>query len=252
MERADLITPGHSPPLDTLIALGLSVSVLNADPEAEIRIGKEGNRYRVHVQTSADWLEVVHNASEMLRLEVEYANLTNSGKLWHVLLPQPRQTRSQQARSLRLVADTVEEQGVNPRDEYSRPDHALLRREGRFSRRKGYGVAYLQVAPWAGKYIAESYSSRPIAYVTCPLCTCLAWTGLLAATATIAVREERSVRVLYAAPDPISGGEVDLALLLTIFGEKSELLERRGYRGEGEGGLRACLRDPGLRVRRQA
>ena len=227
MEKVVLITPGHSPPFDTLIALGLSTSVLNVDPEARLKINKIGNRYRLEVETTADWLECSHYASSLLKFEAKYAELTNSGKLQYTLLPQP----AIKPGTLKVLAKLLEESEMSPKD-YLNPNHMSLLKEGRVGKkgkkdRYRRKVVYVQVAPWAGKFLAESYSSSVTEYVACPLCICFAWVGLLSSVAVIAVREEKGIRVLYAAPDPIRSDEIDIALLTTIFGEKCEIIPVR-------------------------
>ena len=66
MGKLELITPGHAPPLDTLIALGLSQSIINVDPDAELSVKKRGNRYRILVETDV----------ESIQIAVSYTHLT--------------------------------------------------------------------------------------------------------------------------------------------------------------------------------
>jgi hypothetical protein len=43
----ELVTPGHSPPLDTLIAMGIAVGTLQAHPAARIEVKKQGFSCRI-------------------------------------------------------------------------------------------------------------------------------------------------------------------------------------------------------------
>ncbi|RLE84287.1 MAG: hypothetical protein DRJ67_10785 [Thermoprotei archaeon] len=232
MEEYSLVTPGHAPPMDTLIALGIVAAVLDACPEANVSVWREGSRYRIRLKGHIDRGGLLECVLNTLRFEAEYAAMTGEGKFAYARMPQP----AMRVELLREIADDLELEGTDPLIAYSRPEHALTRGEGRAgkSRSKRLRVAHVQIAPWAGKYITSAkegegtYFYAETEYVACPLCLALAWMGLLKATAVIAARHKKSIRVFYVAPDPIRMNMPDLALLLLVFGEKYELIPCEG------------------------
>jgi hypothetical protein len=92
--------------------------------------------------------------------------------------------------------------------------------EGRGGKRKKLPTAYLPIAPWAGKYFAETYEYREEPYALCPLCSFLAWSGILSSSSVITYVAEGKRGTIYAVPDPIHVRDYDLALLALVFSEK--------------------------------
>lgn len=209
MHEENLLTPGHPQPLDLLIGLGLALAVLDADPESEVTLRREGN-YRLTIKTNAKCGKLLHVIEQAYY--VDYHE-----KLLGMLKPQP----SIRSKVLNLPRDKKLKK-LDPFKEYSLPDHLKKHGEGRT--RKGE-VAYVQIAPWAGKYAKTSYKAVENEYYrVCPLCAALSWYGALRMASVYVVYKKRESYVVYSLPDPSTAATEDLLLMSAIFGEKFEQL----------------------------
>lgn len=209
----NLLSPGHPQPLDTLVALGLATLILDADPNSKVKLRKSGN-YILSISTSAE-------SNELYEIMLNAFSVDFYDKLKLVIKPQP---------ALRLetifeLVELAEGENLNPFLEYQRPYHIISFGEGRRDNLKRREIesskAYLQVAPWAGKYTALSYKSKERPYITCNLCAALAWYGIMRMASVIAVTRSDETKVVYSLPDIVSEVQTeDILVMSSIFGEK--------------------------------
>jgi hypothetical protein len=214
----ELVTPGHSPPLDTLIAMGIAVGVLRAHPAARIELRKQGSSYRISIDGQVMWNRVYEGLSERMLFEVKRLRY-RWGDLYSAFGPQRGIKPEDLSRRFEELVELARKDFPRIAQEYSEhSQHAA--REGRGGKRKKLFTAYLPVAPWAGKYFAETYEYQEEPYALCPLCSFLAWSGILFSSSVITYVAEDKRGTIYAVPDPIHLRNYDLAFLALVFGEK--------------------------------
>jgi len=214
----ELVTPGHSPPLDTLIALGIVSGVFQAHPAAEVIVEKQGASYKITIRERAEWDKVYAKLSEKMLFEIERLRY-GTGDLLSAFGPQMGIQFQKLSETFKDIVELAREPMLNITHEYS-GDAQHAAREGRGKKRKGTYTAYLPIAPWAGKYFAATYGYKEEAYTLCPLCAFLAWSGLLTSSSIISYTAENKRGTIYVVPDPLSMRGYDLALFSLIFGEK--------------------------------
>ena len=214
----ELVTPGHSPPLDTLIALSIASGVLQAHPTAEVLVKKEGASYKIAISGRVEWDKVYAKLSEKVLFEIERLRY-GTGDLRSAFGPQMGIQFQKLSETFKDIVELAREPILYITREYSE-DARHATREGRGKKRKGTYTAYLPVAPWAGKYFAATYRYGEEPYTLCPLCAFLAWSGLLSSSSIITYAAENKRGTIYVVPDPVSMKGYDLALLSLIFGEK--------------------------------
>jgi len=214
----ELVTPGHSPPLDTLIALGIASGVLQAHPTAEVLVEKEGASYRIVIGGQVEWDKVHDKLSEKMLFEMERLRY-RTGDLYSAFGPQKGIELRKLSETFKGIVELAREPMLRITFEYSEgAQHAA--REGRGRGRRGTYTAYLPIAPWAGKYFTGTYRYGEEPYTLCPLCAFLAWSGLLSSSSIITYVTKEKRGTIYVVPDPLSVKGYDLALLSLIFGEK--------------------------------
>jgi hypothetical protein len=214
----ELVTPGHSPPLDTLIAMGIAAGVLRAHPAASIEVRKQGSSYRISIDGQVMWNRVYEELSERMLFEVKRLRY-RWGDLYSAFGPQQGIKPEDLSRIFEELVELALKDFPKIAQEYSEhSQHAA--REGRGGKRKKLLTAYLPVAPWAGKYFAETYEYQKEPYALCPLCSFLAWSGILSSSSVITYTAKDKRGTIYAVPDPIHLRNYDLALLALVFSEK--------------------------------
>lgn len=218
MREMDLLTPGHPQPLDLLVGLGLALAILDVDPASKVTLQRVGT-YHLRVKTRA-------KGRDLLRVIKRAYTLDYYEKLLGMLRPQP----GVESKILSLPRNAWQEM-LDPFQEYSLPNHLKKRGEGR-SGKSGEGrsgkreTTHVQVAPWAGKYVATSYRAiEDKYYLVCPLCAAFAWYGALRTASVYVVYKRKKIDVVYSLPDPSTASTEDLLLLSAIFGEKFEQLQ---------------------------
>jgi hypothetical protein len=216
----ELVTPGHPPPLDTLIVMGIAVGVLRAHPAASIEVKKQGSSYRITIDIDGQitWDRVYEALSEKMLFEVERLSY-GWGSLYSAFGPQRGIKPKDLSGRFEELVELARKDFPKIAQEYSeQSQHAA--REGRSWKRKKLYTAYLPIAPWAGKYFAGTYEYREEPYTLCPLCSFLAWSGILSSSSVITYVAEGKRGTVYAVPDPIRVRDYDLALLALVFAEK--------------------------------
>jgi hypothetical protein len=215
----ELVTPGHSPPLDTLITLGIVTGIFQAHSTAHVAVRKQGISYRITIDEQVEWGEVYAKLSERMLFEAERLRY-GRGDLCSAFGPQAGIKFQELSEVFKEVVEKACDPFLRITLEYAEgSQHAA--REGRGKKRKELRTAYLPVAPWAGKYFAGTYKYREEAYTLCPVCTFLAWSGLLSSS-VITYKAENKRGAIYAVPDPMRVRGYDLALLALVFREKKE------------------------------
>uniref|UniRef100_A0A7C1T5I7 Uncharacterized protein n=1 Tax=Thermofilum pendens TaxID=2269 RepID=A0A7C1T5I7_THEPE len=212
-----LVTPGHSPPLDTLIALGLANGVLQACPTASLLVRKRGVCYEIRIKGQVNWEEVHAKLSDAIMFEARRLRF-GMGDLLRAFGPQRGiKFEELEGRFLDLTKKAYNHM-LEVEKEYSQEaQHAAS--EGRVKGRRGR-TAYLPIAPWAGKFFAGTYKYQKRQYTLCPLCSFLAWAGILTSSSLIKYRKRDKRGTIYVVPDPIHMEGYDLALLSLLFREK--------------------------------
>lgn len=216
----ELVTPGHSPPLDTLIAMGIVIGVLQANPVARITVKKQGFTYRVTINEQVMWDKVFEALSERWLFEIKRLRY-GMGAFYSAFGPQRGIKPAELSKRFEELVELAQKDFPRIAQEYSE-DSQHVTREGRGGKRKKLYTAYLPIAPWAGKYFAGTYKYKEDPYALCPLCSFLAWSGLLSSSAVMTYVAEDKRGTIYAIPDPIDVSNYDLAFLALIFGEKKE------------------------------
>jgi hypothetical protein len=212
----ELVTPGHSPPLDTLIAMGIAVGILQAHPAARIEVKKQGSSYRITIDGQVTWDRVYETLSEKMLFEVERLSY-GWGSLYSAFGPRRDIKPKDLSGRFEELVELARKEFPKIAQEYSeQSQHAA--REGRGG--KKLPTAYLSIAPWAGKYFAGTYKYQEKPYALCPLCSFLAWSGILSSSSVITYVAEGKRGTIYAVPDPIHVRNYDIALIALVFAEK--------------------------------
>jgi len=214
----EIVTPGHSPPLDTLVALGIVSGVFQAHPTAEVVVEKLGAAYRIKIHGQVEWDKVYSELSERMLFEAERLRY-ETGHLRSAFGPQKGIESQKLSGIFKDIVELARKPMLDITHEYAE-DAQHATKEGRGKKRRGAYTAYLPVAPWAGKYFAATYRYSEEAYILCPLCAFLAWSGLLSSSSIVTYVVKNKRGTIYAVPDPVSMRGYDLALLSLIFGEK--------------------------------
>lgn len=226
-----LATPGHAPPLDTFIALGVANGILEAHPTAKLNVKKRGSSYEIRIEADRiDWESVYAALADQLTFEAKRL-YNRTGDIFLAFGPQRSPSPEELSVQLERLVEEVRELVLRLPSEYSEGSRHVANegKSGHSKSSRSY-TAYLPLAPWAGKYFASTYSYKEGAYRVCPLCYFLAWSGLLTSSAVVEHRRKGKWVVYYVAPDPVDVEGADLALLSLIFREKRR--QRRRIREE--------------------
>jgi len=220
--RLRLHTPGHGPILDALILYGLIEGVVVADPYAEVEVRPYSWAYEIEVETDAGGAEVGRAAAETLLSDLMVVEVLSPGneitlelselsKFVKANLPQRSQLGTF-LRRMKEAADQVAQGLFDPFKEYSDVEHALNRKEGRGSK-KGKLTAHIPISGIYGKYVGSSFKAEAKGYHLCPLCSTLAWVGMVNYVPILSYFGKGETSVTYIVPQPTIPVEDVTALL---------------------------------------